>query len=233
MTAKILQLANSAFFGLRRRVVTPKDAVLYLGFDTIKSLTLTVRVFSEFAHSRCPNFSVQNLAQHSVFTGALARKIAKEIRLSGRDVEDSFMAGLLHDVGKLILVDSLPERFDSALKDGLLSEGISGHQAEQSVFGTTHAEVGTYLLWLWGLPDTVVEAVAYHHAPTRCPAQQRSPLTAVYLANMLIHAQSGSGRIEVSDLDPSRTFERLGLSHSDLRTWHDLAGEALHEQEIG
>ncbi len=193
MTAKVLQLANSAFFGVRQHLVDPKDAVCYLGFDTVKGLALTVRVFSTFAESGCPRFSVSSLAQHSVLTGTLARKLARAIHLPDQAVEDAFLAGLLHDIGKLVLVDALPAKYDQAMHLAE-NERQPYWEAEQRVFGTSHAEIGTYLLWLWGLPDAVVEAVAYHHAPSRCPVRHASPLTAVHVANRLAHrrgARSG------------------------------------------
>jgi len=228
MTAKMLQLANSAFFGIRRRIVTPEDAVLYLGFDTLKALALTVKVFSEFGGSASSRFSISSLAEHSIVTGTLARKLAKAIHLSDQAIEDSFMAGLLHDVGKLLLVDALPEKYDQALRTAEMT-GATCWEAEQVVFATSHAEVGTYLLWVWGLPDPVTEAVAYHHAPSQCPDQQVSPLTAVYMANVLSHAHGGqNAQQEFADVD--HYIERLGLPVS-LRAWQTLAGESLQLQE--
>lgn len=229
MTAKILQLANSAFFGIRRRLATPKDAVLYLGFDTVKGLALSVKVFSGFAARGCPRFSVSRLSQHSILTGTLARKLAKAIDLPDQGVDDSFMAGLLHDVGKLLLVDALPKKYDQALRMAE-TEGAPCWEAERAVFGTSHAEVGTYLLWLWGLPDPVVEAIAYHHTPGQCPAQQASPLTAVYVANILAHSRGEErGPAESPDFDHSY-LKRLGLP-ANLREWEIFGGEALQMQE--
>lgn len=228
MTAKILQLANSAFFGIRQRIVGPKDAVLYLGFDTVKALALTVKVFSEFAGASCSRFSVSSLAQHCVLTGTLARRLAKAIDLSSQNVEEAFMAGLLHDVGKLLLVDAFPAKYDQAMR-AAETQGSTGWEAERTVFGTTHAEVGTYLLWLWGLPDAVVEAVAYHHAPSMCPAQHASPLTAVHMANVLSHTGGlESGQAAEVDFDHSY-IERLGLP-ANWSTWQSF-GEALQQQE--
>jgi putative nucleotidyltransferase with HDIG domain len=188
-----------------------------------------VKVFSGFAGSGCPRFSVSRLAQHSILTGTLARKLAKAIDLPSQAVEDSFMAGLLHDVGKLLLVDALPTKYDEVIRKAETA-GTSCWEAEQAVFGTSHAEVGTYLLWLWGMPDSVVEAIAYHHAPSQCPAQQSSPLTAVYMSNVLTHAHDGEGGpAEPPRFDPSYV-QRLGLPEN-LRDWGAYAGEVLQKQE--
>src|SRR5580692_3985240 len=95
MTAKILQLSNSAFFGLSRRISDPRDAVLYLGLDTVKALALSVKVFSQFTVKPLSRFSIEDLGKHTMLTGILARKIAIAEGLKKNDVEDSFMAGLL------------------------------------------------------------------------------------------------------------------------------------------
>lgn len=244
MTAKILQLANSAFFGVRRRIASPKDAVLYLGLDTLKSLALTVKVFSQFAARPGSRFSIDSLAQHAMLAGTLARKIAMAEGASRQDVEDSFTAGLLHDLGKLLLVAAEPEKYEAALvgqgdstqpmENRLPGEseeaevGPAPHQelltgdfrdAERRIFGTTHAEVGTYLVWLWGLPDTVVEAVAWHHAPALCPAPRFSPLTAVHVANALAHEGRG--------LD-AEYLGGLGLADR-VPVWQKLIEQATEE----
>jgi len=108
MSAKILQLVNSAFFGLPKNISNPVRAVNLLGLETVKALILSVKVFSQFAKSALPGFSVEGLWDHSIRTGVFARNIAKERKLDQNDVDEAFMGGLLHDAGKLILLDRLP-----------------------------------------------------------------------------------------------------------------------------
>jgi HD-like signal output (HDOD) protein len=182
MTAKVLQLANSAFFGLPRHLTSPKDAVLYLGIETIKALALSVNVFSQF-HSSSRLFSIGELAYQSTLTGMLARKIAMEEGASRAVREDSLMAGLLHRVGVLILASAFPQKYDEALELANRS-GTPVWRAEQEIFGTTHAELGSYLLWLWGMSDSVVEAVAYRTSPSRCPVAALGALTFTHIASM-------------------------------------------------
>jgi HD-like signal output (HDOD) protein len=238
MTAKILQLSNSAFFGLRRRMCDPRDAVLYLGLDTLKALALSVKVFSQFTVRPLSRFSIDDLGKHTILTGILARRIAIAEGLSKQSVEDSFMAGLLHDIGKLVLVATAPGKYEQAMKL-VEANGIHPRDAERRVFGTTHSEIGTYLLWLWGLPDSVVEAVAYHHEPDRCPARRLGPLTAVHAANVLAH-QSGAAKTEVpaNGLDKSRIdipeldteyLDQLGLT-GRVSVWRTLIEQAAREQ---
>lgn len=229
MTAKILQLSNSAFFGLRRRISDPRDAVLYLGLDTLKSLALSVKAFSQFAVRPLSRFSIEDLGKHTILTGILARKIAIAEGVSRQEIEDSFMAGLLHDIGKLVLVSAAPARYEQAMKFAEVN-GVHRREAEQKIFGTTHSEIGTYLLWLWGLPDSVVEAVAYHHAPGSCPALRLGTLTAVHAANALAHQKSAADKgVPTSELDMDY-LDRLGLANR-VPFWRTLIEQAAREQK--
>lgn len=185
MTAKILQMVNSAFFGLRRNVSSPTEATLLLGLDTIMSLVLSIQVFSSFEHVDCPEFSTQHLWTHSTEVGMTAKAFAKVAQKDASKLADDTMtAGLLHDTGKLVLISSRADDYKKVMKL-TKTENISLIEAERFVFGATHAEIGAYLLGLWGLPDSVVEAVAFHHDPLDSPSCSFGPLTAVYLANLL------------------------------------------------
>ena len=182
MSAKILQIVNSAFFGLPRRVADPGQAVTLLGLDTVKGLALSLQIFEGFDRRKLPGFPIDELWEHSMTVAASARKIARRESGDEKVSDDAFLAGLLHDVGKLALAENLPMRYARVLT---LCEkkGTPHWQGESEVFGATHAEVGAYLLALWGLPDPIVEAVAYHHCPDECPNKAFSPLSAVHAAN--------------------------------------------------
>src|SRR6202035_2465770 len=105
-------------------------------------------------------------------------------------VEESFTAGLLHDVGRLVLVANLSDQYQEAC-DRSKAEGITLVEAERAVFGASHAEVGGYLLGLWGLPISLVEAAVFHHFPGKCQVKVFAPLTAVHVANVLVQ-ESGA-----------------------------------------
>jgi putative nucleotidyltransferase with HDIG domain len=186
MTAKILQLANSAFFGLSQHVNNPLRAVTILGLDTIKALIMTVHIFSQFDRSTPTGFSITDLWTHSMQCGVLAKTIAKAEDQGRIAVEDAFMGGLLHDVGKLVLIANLSDRYGEAMAIAAETNRPLW-EAEHQVFGTTHAQVGAYLMGLWGLPDRIVEAIAFHHNPTECLDQSFSTLTVVHVADALEH----------------------------------------------
>lgn len=224
MTAKVLQLVNSAFFGLRRHITSPEEAVMFLGVDTVKALALSVEAFSSFEASRCPNFSIEDLQRHSAEVAAIAREIAASRNVSTALLDDTFVAGLLHDVGRLVLVAHHAGQYDRVLS-AVAAGDRTLNEAEREVFGTTHAEVGSYLLWLWGLPDSVVEAVAFHHHPSHSQAGSFGPIAAVHIANVLAELQPDGISAAGNELD-SAYLARLGIGEQ-LAAWADSARRHL------
>lgn len=199
MTAKVLQLVNSALFGAAGRITSAADAVVYLGLDTIRALVLTLHAFSEFQPGAAASFSIDELWQHSLATGALAERVIRTIPSSTAAQYDQMgMVGLLHDVGRLVLAANLPESYEQAHR--LAEERRMVYwEAEREVFGSTHAEVGAYLFGIWGLPEAIVEAAAYHHMPARCPHPATAILTALHVADALEYPHGGGPDLEYLD----------------------------------
>ncbi|MBI4559775.1 MAG: HDOD domain-containing protein [Candidatus Hydrogenedentes bacterium] len=227
MSAKILQLVNSAFFGLRNHVSSPLQAATLLGTETLRSLVLMTHVFSQVEQAKLPSsFSLEELSRHSMAVGAVAKAVVKQESGDKKLVDDSYMAGLLHDSGKLILATNQPEAYGQVLTE-IAEKRISLEAAERPVFGATHAEVGAYLLGLWGLPDPIVEAVAFHHAPGQCLGQRFCPLTAVHIADVLVYElDSGSG--ESSEKMDMGYLEALGVQ-ARVGAWRELGSRILQE----
>jgi putative nucleotidyltransferase with HDIG domain len=183
MSAKILQLVNSAFFGLPQRVTEIQNAVAYLGMDTIKNLALASDTFRVFAPDpRFPPSLYETMQQHAYRTAT----IVKALGLDRKDCEVAAVSALLHDIGKLILASKMPDQFRDVLT---LTEksGCSQCEAEEELLGISHAEIGAYLLGLWGINRVVVESIAHHHRPTRIPHSGFDVSAAVYVANLLAH----------------------------------------------
>lgn len=204
MTAKILQLVNSSVFGVQRRITNPAEAVIFLGTETVRALALTVSVFSQF-HTNCvPDFSLEHLRDHSMAVGALARRIAKSMQLSKSETDDAFLGGLLHEVGKLVLAANYPQDYESAILRAR-QQSIPMRNAEREVFGTTHSQVGAYLLWLWGMPTGVTEIISHYDDLGSPPTPS---VAAVHLANALVTEEFGES-IDLDGLSQMGFADRL------------------------
>lgn len=225
MVSKMLQLVNSAFFGLRTTVSNPEQAVALLGSETIKSLVLSMQVFSQFEGTALPGFSLEALWQHGLATSAFARIIAKEEQAAQAVLDDALTAGLLHDVGILVLATNRAEDYrqvPALQKDKQLADW----QAEQEVFGITHAEIGAHLLSLWGVGETIVEAVAFHHRPSAGGATELNALAAVHVANVF-HEQSQPAEKTQPSIQPDTEFlAKAGLSPR-LAAWREACQDGL------
>lgn len=212
MTAKLLQIANSAFFGLKREVSNPKDAALYLGVETLRSLVLSLHMFTQFRPAQNLRLKHEALWSHVMQVGQLAKRIAQSEQQPQSLCNAAFTAGLLHEVGHLILATKLPQQYAEtvALAE---QEAIPLVEAEQHVFGVGHPEVGAYLLGLWGLPDAIVEAVAFHHEPSRGPASTTfTALTAVHVADSLLGEPQVTEQSIAQDTPLDRVYvDELGL----------------------
>lgn len=221
MTAKVLQLVNSAFFGLRVEVTSPIQAAKLLGLELIASLALSIQIFALFDDSKVKGFSLAELTQHSLLVGMTAKQIAAIYTSEKRALEYALIAGILHDVGKLVIADNLPDEYSEVIERGR-AEGLSITQAELETFNCTHADIGAFLIALWGLPEDVVEAVAYHHRPEEIQAQSFSTLTALYIANSLGH-QPADAKVTLVE-EPY--IAQLGLS-KDQPQWQQVFDKTL------
>jgi HD-like signal output (HDOD) protein/CheY-like chemotaxis protein len=201
MTARILQLVNSAFFNQPQRITNLNTAVSYLGLNTIRSLFLTAHAFSQFEGIELPGCSLEEIWQHSLKTAVLAKKICGTQSNDASLGDDAFVAGILHDTGRFILSVNFPEEYRQAIMIAK-EERCSLYNAEKKVFNQTHAAVGGYLLDLWGLPYPIVEAVYLHHEPILTGMSDFSALTAIHLANGWMHQQEDHSEDKVTaDID--------------------------------
>jgi HD-like signal output (HDOD) protein len=204
MSAKVLQLANSAFFGLARTVTDARSAVGYLGMATVKNLALASEAFRVFVPApRIPREFCESMQSHAQRTAAIAALLPMDKKM--KDV--TIVAALLHDVGRLVLASRMPDKYCSALS--LARERkCEPFEAEEEILGTSHAEIGAYLLGLWGIPTLAVEAIAHHHHPTRVPHLGFDSSVAVYVADLLAHMELPGSELRESD----RTcLETLGV----------------------
>jgi putative nucleotidyltransferase with HDIG domain len=203
MNAKIIQMANSPFWGLRTTITQPREAVLFLGLQTISALVLSIHVFTCFDARRLKAGKLADFWSHSAMVSGYTRGIARLERCDPALVGEATIAGLLHDLGKLLLANSLPMEYQEVLKLAA-ADAIPTWQAEQRVLGASHAEIGAYLLALWGLPQRVVEAVAWHHRPSDSRVLTGKTIAMVHAANIIAHQErvlSGHAGVIVPALD--------------------------------
>jgi HD-like signal output (HDOD) protein len=210
MSAKVLQLVNSAFFGLYKNVDSILHAVNLLGLDTVKALVLGVGVFSEFKTTPSAVFSVGALWDHSVTTAAFAKKIAAMETDNKQLVDTVFIAGMMHDVGKLLLFSSLQDDYLRAVAMAR-EQGIPLCQAEQVVFNANHGNVGSYLMGLWGLPGGVVESIAFHHHLDAYPEPSFSPAVAIHAADVIYYQLNPKSSVGAPPILNQVYLEQAGL----------------------
>jgi putative nucleotidyltransferase with HDIG domain len=222
ISAKLLQLSNSAFFGFHHKVFSVDEAIQLLGAGVIQSLAMAVPIFSSFSRSKCPNFPIDQLWEHSIQAAFLGQRIASNYLNDSLLAEQAFCAGLLHDLGKIILADGLAREYGAILKEALETR-TPLLAVEQKHFAATHAEVGAYLLALWGLPIPLVEAVANHHYPRRCGMQEVCLAGVVHLANALLHDRETTSDFTPSPLDDE--YLKLTGLEKQFESWrHDESG---------
>lgn len=219
MTAKILNLVNSSFFGFTRHISSPEQAVTLLGINIIKSLVLSVHIFSLLMDvEKTPQYNFQYLWEHSFRTSNIVRRICASLKTEKELADDACIAGLLHDVGKIVYSITCADKYDRVLA-AVRKENRPVWEMEKEILGFTHAEAGACLMGLWGLPDSVVEAIAFHHSPF-APDGDFRPLTAVHAADVLDH---GLFVINESYAKPSIDLEYLGKLNlvEQFALWED------------
>ncbi len=163
LTANILKLANSAFYGHARRVTTVTEAVVLLGFSAIKSLAISSHT-SRLLSGALPGYGLQQgeLWKHSIAVAFTARRLAVEVQLA--PVEEAFVAGLLHDIGKTILSSYMENAFDEVTRIAQ-ERRMPFHEVERDLLGFDHAELGAHVAVAWSFPAELEEAIRCHHAP--------------------------------------------------------------------
>lgn len=202
LTARLLRLANSAFYGVPGRVGSIDDAVQLIGLRSLRLLTMTAAVSMQFQPPRAPAGWLDGFWRHALAVAHLAQGLAE---LRGHAVERAYVAGLLHDIGRLVLVAN------SAAADEQAGEPAGDQDADD------HAEVGAAVARHWHLPPAVTEAIAGHHAPTAGPDAGLSLVDIVHVADALAHAHGfGSRRQVPAPVIDARAWQRLGGDALDL-----------------
>jgi HD-like signal output (HDOD) protein len=222
MVARLLKIANSPLFGQTGRIQNLDDAIGLLGLDMVASLFFSMQVLTLEAPPKESRLEVESLWAHSVQVSVLARRLGMHLHTPSLALREAVTASLLHDLGKVVLANAMPVDF-AAAHIRAVSDGIPGWQAEQSVLGNTHAEVGGCLLRLWGFPKGLIDAVSNHHTPHRAPEGSARTTLLVHLSDAVVHAIDGRNESVLLD---TACLESLQLPTS-LAHWISIGPGAL------
>lgn len=227
LTAKTLRLANSSFYGMENQVTTMQEAIAILGFRTVRSLVTTAALIGTFANDGHTRVNLTPFWRHAIAVAVCARELASGLKLNA---EYAYIAGLLHDIGRLVLVTQFPSDYAAAMAYRKTHDCLV-LQAEKAVLGVDHARVGYVLVQRWKFPQAMQDVVADHHAS---PAAQAQPLSLVIrAADAIAHALDLSQDEDAAVPPiPMSLWEQLGLSDKELlqvfaRTVHQFEGASL------
>lgn len=215
LSARILKLVNSPFYGFPRRITTITYAVVILGFTAVRNLALSAFVFDAFKGRKEKNlFDLKAFWTHSITTAMAARFIARKV--DGEEEEDAFMGGLLHDIGKTVMNQYLRDDLDKVVQT-VASEDTLFLDAERAVLDYDHIELGALLLERWNLPPRLVEIVRYHRAVADASPESRKATAVVHLAKILVRALciGNAGDRRIPCLQPA-AWEALGLTWDEV-----------------
>ena len=225
MTAKVLQVANSAFEGRSRQISDPNEALNCIGVEGLRSLAFSYRSSSQVKKIPLSNSLNEVITRHSILVGSIAQMIAREKSDDKAWLSGAFTAGLLHGAGSLVLAAHYPEEYDQILGLSCQKE-INLWEMEQGVFQTTHAAVGAYLIGLWGLHPETAEALAFHHTPKAGSQKDFNLVTVVHVADFLASQSDESksaGGFYALDMD---YLSEIGLA-KHLPAWQDKCKTVL------
>ncbi len=230
LSSKILQIVNSSDMGLAHRVTNVAQAASVLGLDNIRNLVLMAEVFQPADEVVMPdNFDIDSLWNHSLKVAKYARTIAENETSDAKIHEDSFTAGLLHDIGQIILANRRPEEFGRAIRESI-DEEVPLIEKELDIIGATHAEIGGLLLELWRLPDPIVEAITFHTSPSLSSSNGFSALTSVHVANYFSEDQEADMITDAEGIDALH-LEELEMT-SQMEEWYDICHSGDDELEM-
>ncbi len=210
LTANILQLANSAYFGWSMTIKTVKEAITRLGTNRVFQMVLCMSVAPLVRKPiRGYDTDADGLWEHSIAVAICAEQLAQALDL--KDLEAAFTAGLLHDMGKVVM-GTFVEIDDEPIKEIMRTDDLSFNEAEQMVMGIDHAEVAGELLEAWNLPPDVVEAARWHHRPGESKEEYRQLVDLIHLADVLcINVGWGMGSDGLQYRLDEKASDRLGL----------------------
>jgi len=228
IAAKILSVANSAFFGFKHPALTVNEAIVRIGFNNLRNIALGISLMSVLDHERSEQgFDYEKIYRHSVLVGGMATELSKELGLA--IASEVFVNGMLHDIGYLVLNRFFPDSFASVLNE--FGRGTPLLEAEKVVLNFTHTDVGTWLGEKWRLPESFLDTICYHHTPSQAKTHvQHTAVT--HIADYLTIQNT----FKITESDPhypldNAALEVLNLSKKDLSDLQQKIGDQLVSED--
>lgn len=230
ISMKLLKIVNSPFFGFSRKIMTVHDAVVLLGFNATRNTVMSISIFRALNHgTSVSGFNMKDFWKHSIATGLVSRFLARKLHI---DAEKAFSAGIVHDIGKIILEQYFQDELVKVLET-IKEKKLNFYEAELEVYRGTHCDLGSYLADKWNLPLPLIEVIDLHHTPGEATEDPRL-VSIVHIANNLCKGL-GFDFVEApkkQEMDPY-AFARLDLSATDLEGWlEEIQSEVDQSDEL-
>ncbi len=233
LTGKALKLINSAYYALTEKVSSIVRAIIMLGFNTVKNLALTTAVLGHVEKmGNVGALDMEGFWRHCLGVGVVAKKIAATTGEDPKNVEEYFIAGLLHDIGKIVLNKAIAEDYFQVIKKSDLEEKPL-IECEKELLGIDHIEISVDICNKWQLSDDLKQAILLHHNPKQCTDKSRKVVYCVYVANIWCNQNSigFSGNMGPKEID-KEILEFLGIQEADIYNWENEIEKRISDASV-
>ncbi len=233
LAGNVLKLINSAYYALPNHITSLTRAIIILGINTVKNLALSTAVLKQMRESEQSSFSMDAFWTHSICVGVTAKAIAAQQKVAVNQREEFFLAGLLHDLGKIPMAHCFPLEYSDCLRYAK-EQQISLHEAEMSIFGFNHQQCGYVIARKWQLHDNIIAAMKYHHQPEKADKDHRLLISSVAIANVYanIFEIGSAGNHYISEKHTDSVLVQSSMSWQSLTQLHESIEDAIEKASI-
>ena len=233
LTGAVLKLINSAYYSLAEKVTSIVRAIIMLGINTVKNLAISTAVLDKMEKSGTIGvLNMEGYWRHCIGVGVTAKKIGMKIGIDLKEVEEYFIAGLLHDIGKIVLNKALPDHYLKVIQKSDM-ESADLIDCESEIIGTNHIEIGKKICERWKFTKELYEAIVFHHNPLECSKETKNLVYAVYTANLWCNQNTigYSGNMGPKEILPE-ILDFLKLKETDIYTWENEIEEQIRKAGV-